>query len=68
MQEACMRAVFLEKAAETQHRSYAGGAASPLSEDLAIKLGKNAPYDLINAFYWNYYERQLQAQDPSFRP
>ena len=68
MQEACMRAVFLEKAAETQHRSYSAGAARHLNEDLAIKLGKNAPYDLINAFYWNYYERQLQARDPAFRP
>lgn len=61
-----MRAVFLEKAAETQHRAYAAGPARPLNEDLAIKLGKNAPYDLINEFYWNYYERQLQAQDPAF--
>lgn len=68
MKEACMRAAFLEKAAETQHRAYSAGAARPLNEDLAIKLGKNAPYDLLNEFYWNYYERQLQAQDPTFHP
>ena len=66
MREAAMRAVFLEKAAQTQLLAYQGGSARPLPRELAIGLGRNAPYELLHEFYWNYYERQLRAKDPGF--
>ncbi len=66
VREACMRAVYLEKAAQTQLLAYQGGAARPLDDALAQKLGLNAPYDLLYEFSWNYYERQIRKQFPDF--
>lgn len=66
VREATMRAVFLEKAAQTQLLAYQGGGARPLSRELARGLGRNAPYDLLHEFYWNYYARRLRAEDPGF--
>ena len=68
VREACMRAVYLEKAAQTQHLAWQGGAARPLDGALARKLGTNAPYDLLYEFSWNYYERRIQALSPDFKP
>jgi L-fuculose-phosphate aldolase len=68
VREACMRAVYLEKAAQTQHLAWQGGAARPLGDALARKLGTNAPYDLLYEFSWNYYERRIQALSPDFKP
>ena len=62
-----MRAVYLEKAAQTQLLAYQGGNAQPLNDELAIKLGLNAPYDLLYEFTWDYYERQIRAQVPDFK-
>ena len=67
VREACMRAVYLEKAAQTQLLAYQGGNAQPLNDELAIKLGLNAPYDLLYEFTWDYYERQIRAQVPDFK-
>jgi len=67
VREACMRAVYLEKAAYTQHLAYQSGAAQPLNEQLAKKLGANAPYDLLYELSWNYYERRIQAINPEFK-
>ncbi len=66
VREACMRAVYLEKAAQTQLLAYQGGAARPLDDVLARKLGLNAPYDLLYEFSWNYYERQIRKKSPDF--
>ncbi len=66
VREACMRAVYLEKAAQTQLLAYQGGAARPLDDILARKLGLNAPYDLLYEFSWNYYERQIRKKSPDF--
>jgi L-fuculose-phosphate aldolase len=68
VREACMRAVYLEKAAQTQFLAYQGGAAKPLGETLARKLGLNAPYDLLYEFSWNYYERQIKILYPDLVP
>ncbi len=68
VREACMRAVYLEKAAQTQHLACQCPGARPLDEVLARKLGLNAPYDLLYEFSWNYYERQVRSADPSFQP
>ena len=67
VRQACMRAVYLEKAAQTQLLAYQGGNAQPINDDLARKLGLNAPYDLLYEFTWNYYERQIYAQVPDFK-
>jgi L-fuculose-phosphate aldolase len=66
VREACMRAVYLEKAAQTQLLAYQGGAARSLDDVLARKLGLNAPYDLLYEFSWNYYERQIRKKSPDF--
>ena len=31
-----------------------------------VKLGLNAPYDLLYEFSWNYYERQIRKKSPDF--
>ncbi len=63
-----MRAVYLEKAAQTQLLAYQGGAAKPLDDALARKLGLNAPYDLLYEYSWNYYERQIKILYPDLAP